>query len=188
MRSNLLLLVLALAFGFSSCDKGSDDPVDDGTTTTDDGNNNTFPFPTNMEDIAKAIAGDNVDQSVKIWKGNKLYRAYYNPATGEYEDEGDATDDPDILFKEMTLEVKYDKYNADKFGNALGNLKWVDPDGKTGMNWEIKNESPDIIRVNEGAPTAQVWTILTLNDTKFEFTREWKSGNQRFKERLIWVK
>lgn len=182
------LALFAGALMISSC--GDDDPVgddgsgDDNPVVTDDG-----PTFSSADEVARTLGGDGKDSVT--WLGQHFYQTPWNPvtqtATGE---EKEVTDDPNIRFTEWSMWIKYDDYNSDRFKYPVGKLKWIDPFGKSGMNWEFNNEELDVMYMNnnETAPSKHQWTDLMVSDTKFEFQREWRSGGSYYKERYVWVK
>ncbi|MCB0736025.1 MAG: hypothetical protein KDC92_00835 [Bacteroidetes bacterium] len=185
MKSKFLLIpALALFTLLASCGKDNTDNQTDNQVD----NTTQEPFPTDLDEYITALTGSTADSSLKIWNGSQAFRRYYNPATREYGEESEVTNDPDIKFKEMSLEMKYDQYNSERFGYNVGSSKWVDPMGKTSMFWELENAIPDTLYMNRNKSTAQIWAVQKLNEKEFEFTRKWKSGGTKFIERLIWVK
>lgn len=189
MKYKLFFLALfAGALMFSSC--GDDDPIDDGTddgpiiTTDDDG-----PAFSSSSEVAQTLGGDGKDSI--IWLGQHFYRTPWNPTTQDYSgDEVEVTEDPNIKFTEHSMWIKYDDYSSERFETPVGKLQWIDPFGKSGMNWEFNTEELDVMYINntETAPSKHQWTDLIVSETKFEFQREWRSGGSQYKERYVWVK
>lgn len=189
MKSIYLLALGALCFGFfgTSCDK--EDPEDPNNNNNQNQNQNEDPIPTDMDSYIQALIGSTEDGATVTWNGNQLFRRYYDRATQEYGEEVEMTDDPDVEFKDMSLEMEYDDYTSQRFPESrFGSCTWKDPMGSSGFTWEIRTASPDTMYVNEGLSTEQKWIVLNLNKNTFEFKRNHRSGGDVFWERMIWVR
>lgn len=186
MKFKLFFLALfAGALTIASC--GDDDPVggdDDGTVITDDG-----PTYTDASQVAQALGGDGKDSLV--WLGQHFYRSTWDPLTQDFStEEKEVTEDPNILFTQHSMWIKYNDYQSGRLEYPVGKLQWIDAFGKSGMNWEFNTEELDVMYMNntEQAPSKHQWTDILVSDTKFEFQREWRSGGTLYKERYVWVK
>lgn len=184
MKIKLLTLALiAASLNFSACKK-------------DDGEE---PKPEPVEVTAKDVTQmqtfltNNDDENGKWWDGSKLYRSNYDAETKTYLEEEDISDDPDILIKDQSLRLYSDEYNSEKFGYPVGKGSWVDPGGKSGLNWETKVGVTDtlFVNANEQYPPnggKADWYIIKLTEDHFEFVRPWKTGRKVYKDRYIWKK
>ena len=186
------ILFLSGMLFLGSCGGDDEEPivddgivVDDGTTTddpsTDNGGGSNIPTA-DQYSIRLGGPGNNFDDSL-VWKGSQIFSADWNAQTNSTSSaEEDITEAE--RFTEHIFWFKRDKYNSDRLERPLGKGKWIDPLGKTGLNWEFAVDNYKNLSVNklEKYPPnggRQDWTIISLTDSRFEFKRIWQGKQER---------
>ena len=190
MKKILLFLTLFTMIGFVACSPDEDATDDNGTTTDDNGGGGT-DYKGDPDQLRKFFAGEPTDSFV--WVGTELYRSTWDGVLEDYGEETDVTGSTNFGAEKMWF--KFDQEQTDRIKGfydyvaAVGNCWWVDPNGKSQLNWQLHAGNTDtmFININEPRPSRMDWVVLDASATRLEWYRDYKVGRELRRDRMVWT-